>query len=308
MDVVLRHAIEYEADEAVSVDDLVLSLEANARLLRRAGDFLSTVVPGVTIEHKKVSILHISQESPLKELFAYSIIFTYQDELEKEVPQLIEILTGRAVPDQYDTVVTVVVMLIAVYGISTAFSKLFPDRQKPALDEAKASLIERLAKMTGVAAQRIAVSVEVLFTGRSRRPMLAASQNVFAPTRGQRSATVRAGDGETLVSRDAVKEAQAAAGLPVEEEEETDLATTSEYHHNVQVVLHAMDRDRKRFGWAGHVPSLFDDRIPMHLEKNLKPETIFGKNEIMGDILLTSEEDENGDMKPKEFLLIHAYM
>jgi hypothetical protein len=74
----------------------------------------------------------------------------------------------------------------------------------------------------------------------------------------------------------------------------------------VRIILHAMDSDSKRRGWAGHIPALIDDRIPMHLEKSISPHTIFGKREISGDILLTHEEDEKGDMQPKEFLLIQA--
>lgn len=144
--------------------------------------------------------------------------------MEKEVPELLRSLVGDVIPPEYNTLVTVIVMLIAIYGISKAMDRIFPERGK-----------------------------------------------------GHITATD--------------------ADLP---------AISTEFHQNVRIIFHAMDRDRKRLGWAGHVPSLFDERIPMHLEKALEPSSIFGKNEVKGDILLTREEDKNGDMQPKEFLLIHV--
>lgn len=210
--------------------------------------------------------------------------------------------------EDYDTVVTVLVMVIAIYGISKAFDLLFPGRAKGQIDSTQASLLSRAASLTGVTAQRIRDAIEVLFTGRSRRAMVTASQKVFAPTRGQPKANIRNERGDVLVPHETVHAAQAAAGLPYEEEEDSAPQTASEFHRNVRIVLHAMDKDSKRRGWAGHVPDLFDDRIPMDLEKTQRPENIFGRSEIMGDILLTREEDEEGEMRPKEFLLIQAYL
>lgn len=306
MDIILRHGVEYGIADPVSVEDLVKSIEAHARLLRTSGDLISDLVPGLSIEPKQVSVLSLSQESPLREMFAFAVVMTYQKELEKEVPQLVETLTGKSLPDQYDTLVTVIVMLIAIYGISRAYEALFPGRSMDNLDQAKEGLLTKAVKMTGVAAHRIAGAIEVLFTGRSRRVLVGASQKVFAPTRNQSGASIRDRKGTTLIPEAAVRDAQAASNLPYEADEEDKPIATSEFHSDVRIILHAMDRDRKRQGWAGHCPDLFDERIQMFLEKTLRPDTIFGKDEIRGDILLTSEEDEKGDMRPKEFLLIQV--
>ena len=306
MDMILRHRVEYGVVNAVAVEDLVKSIEAHARLLRTSSDVISDLVPGLRIEPKRVSVLHLSQQSPLTEAFALAVFVTYQEELEKEVPQLVEMLTGSPLPDQYDTLVTVLVMLIAIYGISRAFETLFPGRDTNNLDRARKGLLTRAAKMTGVAADRIFAAIEVLFTGRSRRALVGASQKVFAPTRNQPNASIRDNQGTTLITESAVRDAQAASNLPYEVDEDEKPRSVSEFHSDVRIVLHAMDRDRKRQGWAGHCPDLFDERIPMSLEKTLRPDSIFGKDEIRGDILLTSEEDEQGDLQPKEFLLIQV--
>ena len=309
MEVTLWHGIEYEVTEPVAVDDLSKSLEANAKLLRHAGDLLTEVFPALSMEAKRISVVRLSQESPLSELFAYAVVLAYQKELEAEVPQLIEHLTGVHVADSYDTIVTVIVALIAVHGIGKAFDALFPGKEKKALDQSKESLLKRAAALTGATAERIQGALMVLFTGRQHRGLVLASQRAFAPTRGHSRASIRERSGETLIGSDAVSLAQSAAGIPYEGNPEEEVPkTASEFHQGVRIILHAMDKDRKRSGWAGHIPSISDDRIPMVLEKKLRPDSLFGKGEITGDILLTREEDENGDMQPKELLLIQAYM
>jgi len=309
VDVTLWHGIEYDVEAPVAVEDLIKSLEANAKLLHRTGDLLADLFPGLKFESKQISVVRLSQESPLSELFAYATVMAYQKDLEKEVPHLIEQLTGVHVASDYDTLVTVMVMLIAVHGVSKAFDALFPGRDKTAIAQTHESLLHRVSALTGVAAVRIGQALNVLFTGRQHRGTVLASQRVFAPTRGQPNASIRARNGTQLMAPEAVSLAQSASGIPYEgSAEEEAPRTASEFYRNVKIILHAMDKDRKRTGWAGHVPSIFDDRIPMHLEKTQNPEAIFGKSDVMGDILLTREEDENGDMQPKEFLLVQTYL
>ncbi|WP_298328941.1 hypothetical protein [Asticcacaulis sp.] len=308
MEITLNHGVEYEIVDPVSVEDLVKSIEAHARLLRATSDLISELVPGLQIETKKVSVVYLSQQSPLKEAFAVGLYLTYQKELEKEVPELIEALTNTKIPDRYDTLVTVLVMLVAIYGISKALDTLFPGKSKANIEETKESLTSQAAKIIGVTSKRLIVALEVLFKGRSERVLVNSSQKMFAPTRNQTFASIRDARGQVLVGQDATRDAQAASGLPYEIEDNDDAETSSQFHQGVRIILHAMDKDRKKSGWAGHCPDLFDERIPMHLEKTLKPEKIFGHDEIKGDILLTSEEDAEGKMVAKEFLLIQAYM
>lgn len=309
MDAVLYHGVEYDVVRPVAVEDVIKSLEANARLIHRSTFLLTRLFPGIRIETGTVSVRSLSQESPLKELFALATIVTFQEDLQKEVPELFEKLTGVHVSDSYDTVLTVLVLLIAIYGIDKAYETLFPGRDKKDIAETKESLLARAASATGVAAERIREAMTVLFTGRQHRATVLASQKMFAPTRGQAPAPIRSPQGEVLIPAPTVAIAQAAAGIPYEgSEEEEKPRKESDFKRNVKIVLHAMDRDHKRTGWAGHVPGLFDDRIPMDLEKSQNPDALFGRSEITGDILLISEEDEEGVMHPKNFLLVQAYL
>lgn len=308
MEITLFHEIEYDVVEEVAVEDLVKSLLANARLMRDATLVLAGLFPGLEFETKRISVPELSQGSPLREVLALSVIVAYQTELTKEVPELFEHLTGTHVNPAYDGLFTVMVMLIAIYGISSVMDLIFPSRDKKEAKDTEDALLDRIAKMLGVGIEAVRVELGKLLIGRRRRGLLLASQQVFAPTRGQ-SAAIRRKGAEVLIPAKTVALAQSAAGLPVESDEEEEKPKTSpEFHRGVKVILHAMDTDSKKRGWAGHVPELFDERIPMHLEKAISPTAIFGRREVTGDILLTREEDQNGDMQPKEFLLIQAYL
>lgn len=308
MEMVIEHGVEYVVDTPVAIEDLIQSLDAHARLLRNSTKLISSIIPGLTIETKQVSVKILSQQSPLKEIFALAVVVGYQKDLEGEVPALVEQLTGLTISDKHDTLITVLVMLIAIYGISKAFELLFPSRPKDNLESARDSLVKKAARITGATAGRIIAAVEVLFTGRTERTLVTASQKVFAPTRNQADATIRDNRGDELIGVLAVRDAQAASGLPYEPGDTGKSKTESKLHTGARIVLHAMDRDRKRLGWAGHCPDIFDDRIPMHLEKSLAPKEIFGRDEIRGDILLTLEENDEGDMVPKEFLLLRLHL
>ncbi len=308
MDVILHHAIEYDVTQDVAVEDLIKSLSANARLAREATALISALVPGLDLDVTKISVPELGQGSPLREIMALSVVVSFQKGLESEVPQIFEQLTGVHVSDKYDTLLTVLVMLIAIYGISKVFDILFPGKSKSEAEDTEDALLSRAATLLGVGAETIRVKLGELLIGRRRRGVLLASQQVFAPTRGQHAA-IRQRRGDILVPAKTVALAQSAAGLPIDGSDEDDKPkVTSEFHRNVRIILHAMDSDSKKRGWAAHIPDLIDERIPMHLEKSINPSAIFGKRDLQGDILLTREEDEKGDMQPKDFLLIQAHL
>jgi hypothetical protein len=65
-----------------------------------------------------------------------------------------------------------------------------------------------------------------------------------------------------------------------------------------------MDRDRGKVGWAGHIPALFEERVPMKLDKSIDPEALFTKTEIIGDVLIQYDVADDGKKTPSEFHLL----
>jgi hypothetical protein len=98
MEATFNHYLEYEIDERPSIAEIVATLQANDSLLRIAGDVLEGCIPGLEIRNETVYLRQLNQESPLRELFAFAVIMTYQKRLEEEVPKLVEQITGYHVP------------------------------------------------------------------------------------------------------------------------------------------------------------------------------------------------------------------
>lgn len=59
-----------------------------------------------------------------------AIVTAVQPKLIADVPKIVTDLTGQEIPEAYHTLLTVLVMVIAVYGISKAIELLFPARKK----------------------------------------------------------------------------------------------------------------------------------------------------------------------------------
>lgn len=294
------HYVEYGFDGDIAVDDVIASLRANDALLREVAAVLEGLAPGLIVESTKVAIREVSQTSPLKELFALALILTYQKELETEVPALIEEITGVHISDQYDTLVTILVMLIAVYGVSKLFERLWPRRKPQNLENDKEKLLLAASERTGLPPAQVDAVLEALASGRSRGRIENAARRFFQPVIGKATTGIR-GYGDLSISPQAIAELPSPAMLAMEEEQEK---FRTEPLRGVKIVLHATDRDHAKSGWAGHIVGVTSDRIKMILDKDIKPERLFGRKQITGDVLMVYEVGEDGEETPREFHLL----
>lgn len=116
MDTLLPHQVRYDVDGHIPVAVVAESLIANGKLATEAAYLLEALIPGFVVERPEVSVRQVSHESPLREVFAVAIVAAFQNSLERDVPAIVTDLTGVVVPDHYHTLLTVIVMMIAVYG------------------------------------------------------------------------------------------------------------------------------------------------------------------------------------------------
>ncbi|WP_026379441.1 hypothetical protein [Afifella pfennigii] len=304
MDAVFRHYVEYVVDEAVPVGDVAASLLANERLLRQAIPALESLFPGIKIETKRVSLPSLSQESPLKELFAFAVVMTFQKDLEKEVPDLISGMLGVEVSDKYDTLLTVLVMILAIWGISKGFEKLFPGKKSTNLDEERARLINVAGDLIQVSPEHVESAIDAATTGRRSRSIASSAGRFFLPSRASGAAEVRSHNPDASIKRAAVEEARSAIGVSLSDDDETDAQPESEFKLDVDIELHASDRDKTRTGWAGHIPGVFEDRVPMRVDKSITPQSLFGRTRLHGDVYIVYDVKDDGELAPREFLLL----
>src|SRR5665213_3150897 len=115
-ELIIPHSVTYQFDGRASVQDVALSLIAQEKLMRDAISVLEGCVDGLSIESVRISVRTVAQESPLKEILAAALVITFQDDLEKGVNALAVALTGQSIPPHYQGLVTVLVMIVAVYG------------------------------------------------------------------------------------------------------------------------------------------------------------------------------------------------
>jgi hypothetical protein len=130
----LNHFVQYDLDGRSSVAAVAESLLANEKLIKEATLLLEAITPGLVIEQTIVSVRRIGQESPLTQAFVTALVITFQPKLERDVPKIITDLTGIEVPCHYHTLLSLLVMIIAVYGITKTIDLLFPARGKKALE------------------------------------------------------------------------------------------------------------------------------------------------------------------------------
>ena len=109
MEKTFQHEIIYQIDNAATIEEVANALVANARFVREAVGVIEDCHAGLTVSNVKVRLASLSQESPFRELLTVALVLGFQEDLEAEVPDFIQALTGVDIPDQYDSMVTIFV-------------------------------------------------------------------------------------------------------------------------------------------------------------------------------------------------------
>jgi hypothetical protein len=303
MDMSLWHTVRYDIDGHSSVTAIAESLIANERLAKEAVLLLEAFIPGLLIESSTVSVRYVAQESPLKQAFVVALVAAYQKQLEKEIPAVITELTGINVSERYSTLLTILVMIIAVYGISKVVELLFPSRGKGELDKTYFSLTLVAGNLVHATPREIDTAVRARYSGKKIAQLTSMVRGFFTPTAGRANARIVGPDGSEIENKALAQIPQLALPETIEPSEQTE----TQFEYNRRIVIHAMDRDRGKVGWAAHIPALFADRVPMKLDKTIDPQSLFTKKQITGDVLIVYKVDEAGNRVPSEIHLLRIH-
>jgi hypothetical protein len=299
MDALLPHQVSYDVAGHIQVSIIAESLIANGSLAMEAAFLLEALIPGFVVERAEVSVRRVSHESPLQQSFIVAIVAAFQPDMVRDVPLIFKDLTSIELPHRYDTILTVVVLMIAVHGISKAIERLFPARKTDKIDDNFKTLTIVAGDLIQATPGEIEAAVRGRLADKKQTKLTKAIRNFFAPTIGKEGASI-VGGGSEISSR-------ALAQIPnfstAEAESESD-ASESVFENDQRIIIHAMDRDRGKVGWAGHIPALFEERVPMKLDKTIDPEALFTKTEITGDVLIEYDIAEDGKKTPTQFHLL----
>lgn len=297
----LPHELYYPDSHEVSLSDIAATLVAHERLLPIAIDALEKLVPGLTIEERKI-VLDRIERSSLREAFYVALFVAFQKDLESEVPALIETLTGMPVDDRYDTILTVLFMVVLYTGATALFGK-----GKKAKDQiAPVSITGDHAVYINLASEQVGASPESVITavnkaiGNKISTVQRAAIDVFRPAKRNGNGRIQP-RGLPEVSADAIADFPTALAIAELEDDVVPLHLPSAALH-----IRATDRDKSDRGWAAWVESgsLKTKRLPLRLAPGVDPDVLAEMHEPIVEAFLESRFKDDGTTTP---VRIHVF-
>lgn len=281
-------SITYGTEGATPVADIIEALHATNALVGDTVALLPSFVPGIRIEESSLNVRILSQESPLREAFFIALLLTYQEDLQSEVPRMIEDLFQITVSDKYDTIATVVFLIVLFYGTALAIDAV----KKAVTPSLPRERFQDLAKVLAAQTGRSIESIEDVLRAHFEKPsaaqrLLGSAKKFFLPSQRDKNAPVRI-DRENL-DRDFVREVP----YPSAVEKKSDFDRYTPYS-GAEVELHAKDRDKAATGWAATVPGLVDARTKLRVMSPIQPSELWGKDALTADIVVVSKLTANG--------------
>ena len=286
MEISLPHEIEIATTESLTVADVVRSLQAQEVLIRNSVALLSSLQPQAEIKLEGIKLRFVSHDSPLREIFAATLFVAYQEDIERVVPDMIEMISGRDIPDDIETVVTVGVLLVLIYGLSAVADRI----KRPS------KAIENEARhITNVAGDLYQVSPDTLadkLTSLQETPLgkagvRAAGELVQVAKNGQATAIRGKGVGE--IGEEAIKEAASEAQIEAATESEKVVSFV-----NTAVDIRQLNRDSPKTGWWAFVPAVQEGRIRVEIYPDIDMDEVTRRLTFNADIDAIYELKDEG--------------
>lgn len=297
MEIVLKHSVLYTNKKDVPVVIVAKSLLANERLIQESIRLLADCFDNLEIDKVTVKVNYVSNASPLKEIFALGLFLTYQNELEEEVPELIKMLTGYTVPESANTLVTVLVLMAAIYVIDEAARRLFPGKSNDELKKEYERKLEELSNLSGIGKDQLNNIVIKRFTEGKIKSLFRKTHDFFMPAKLEPDIKIEA-DGSDGISSAAIAE------IPNDVDfEQEQLGNTYEITA-ATIEIHRADTDYIDQGWVAVIEEASDKRKKMVLSPDIDPAKLYGKRKVRGNVVVIEERDATGEFAPKEYHLM----
>ena len=276
-------SVRYLTDGPVPIRDIIESLQGTDTVLHEMSRLLPSFVDGLQVEKLEIKVREVAQQSPLREVFLVALFVAFQKQLEEKVPNLITDASGIIIPDRFDTVVTVVALIVVFYGIGAVKDLVAGNGQAGAAEKQLSGLISELSLATGKPETAIREILAKRYGEKTMWRRLAnATSRFFAPSKRQDSAPVEVNN--RRFDREVIQEVP--AEYLVEDASETHI---SRNFPNVRLELHAQDRDHSGRGWAAVIKGITDNRLRLKLMENVSAEEIWGHDVVNGDVTVIYE-------------------
>lgn len=292
-----KHGLYYPSAHDIPLSDIAATLIAHERMMPVVAEIIQRAVPGVVVQQAVIRLNRI-QRSSLDEAFFVALLVVYQKDLEREVPAVLEALTGYHISDRFDTLVTVLMMIVLFYG-----AKALVGRKKKGESESKAApsiegnynnYISIAADQRNIGEQSLREIVERSVPSAKRPAIMRAAIDLFRPAK-------RNGDSEIVprgldpISADDVADFPSDVALADFAEDTVPIS-----FENAQLHLRATDRDKHDSGWAGTLETkhLTTKRLPVKLYPTVNPDKLANIASAQVEAILESKIKEDGGLKP----------
>ncbi|MFL9503615.1 hypothetical protein ACJMQP_26500 [Rhodopseudomonas palustris] len=294
--ITLPFSVEYQTEAPPTVQEVVSALQATDSLMRQTVELLPSLIDGLTIESSSLNVRKISQGS-LKEIFGIALFVAFQDNLEAEVPKMLKDIFDISVSDDYDTIVTVVFLIVVFYGVSLAKDALAKRMENHRSRLMLGDLVAIAAAQTGKTPDEIQKVLEAKYQKPSTvAGLIASAKGFFVPSKRSSDAPILIDRGR--LDRDLVRD------VPILSDggEVQDFARYKPYY-GVDLELHAQDRDKTATGWAAVAPSVSPDRLKVRVMDPVTPGNLWQREKVRADIMVVEKITANG-YKPTEIQIV----
>lgn len=115
----------YEFEGRATVGEVAKALTAQEKLFREAILVLEECFPQLKVEHVAVVVREVSQNSPLRHRLEGMLLAAVQEGLMDDMPvDLLQTLFGIDVPDSYDSFVSVLILIVSLWGAEKVIQRL----------------------------------------------------------------------------------------------------------------------------------------------------------------------------------------
>lgn len=280
--------ITYDTKGVTPVADVIEALKATDSFAKDAISLLPSLIDGLQIEKSSLNVRILSQESPLKEIFLVSLFLAFQDDLQREVPPMLEDILNISVSDRYDTIVTVLFLVVVFYGAGLAIDAV----KKTATASLPKGKYQELLGILSAETDKSIEDVEKIIAAKFQKPTTAMklvnqAKKLFLPS--QRENNVPVTFDRDVIDSETIREIPYAGKA----EKPTDF-DRYEPHNEVELEIHAMDRDKAATGWAAVAPSISEKRLKLRVMEPIEPEELWGQDQLVADIVVVSKLTSSG--------------
>jgi hypothetical protein len=281
-------SVVYDTAGTTPIQDVIEALNAADILSKEALSLLPSFIDGLEVEACSLNVRSITQESPLRELFLVTLLVTFQDDLSTEVPPMLERIFDVTISEKYDSIVTLIFMIVLFYGASfakdAAVKAIENHKPRKMLEE----LTNDLVRETGKTKDEITAILEAKFAKPSSvKRLISQSKKFFRPSHLDQNAPIMID--RQKIDKDTVRDVP----FSLETEKPSDF---DKYlpHLDVDLEIHATDRDKSATGWAAVARGVSDRRLKMKLIDPVEPGQIWGRDEVNADIVVVSKLTSDG--------------